>query len=49
MSAPIQLIRLAPRRSRTSALRMAARVGMFALCLAVFCTVFGWVYLQLPR
>lgn len=49
MSAPIQLIRLRPRRTRHARLRIAARIGMAALCIAVFCTVFASAYLALPR
>ncbi len=49
MSAPIQLIRLHTRRTRHQRLRIAARIGMFTLCAAVFLTVFAWVYLHLPR
>ncbi|WP_156379507.1 hypothetical protein [Acidovorax sp. Root402] len=49
MSAPIQLIRLRTRRTRHQGLRIAARIGMFALCAAVFLTVFAWVYQHLPR
>jgi len=49
MSTPIQLIRLRTRRTRHQGLRIAARIGMAALCLGVFLTVFAWVYLHLPR
>jgi hypothetical protein len=49
MSAPIQLIRMRTRRSRHHSLRIAARIGMGALCVAVGLTVWVWVYLQLPR
>ena len=49
MSAPIQLIRLRTRRTRHHSLRIAARIGMAAMCIAVFCTVFASVYLALPR
>ena len=49
MSAPIQLIRLRPRRTRPARLRIAARIGMAALCIAVFASVFASVYLALPR
>jgi hypothetical protein len=49
MSAPIQLIRLHPRRrTRHHALRIAARIGMGALCLAVFLTVLFAAYARLP-
>lgn len=50
MSAPIQLIRLQPkRRTRHHAMRVAARIGMGALCLALALTTFALVYLHLPR
>ena len=49
MSAPIQLIRLRTRRTRHHGLRIAARIGVAALCIAVFGTVFSAVYLALPR
>lgn len=49
MSAPIQLIRLHTRRTRHARLRIAARIGMGALCVAVFCSVFASVYLALPH
>jgi hypothetical protein len=49
MSAPIQLIRLRTRRTRHQGLRIAARIGMAALCVAVFGCVFASVYLALPR
>ena len=49
MSAPIQLISLRPRRTRHHGLRIAARIGMAALCIAVFGSVFASVYLALPR
>lgn len=49
MSAPIQLIRLRTRRTRHQGLRIAACIGMGALCVAVFATVFASVYLHLSR
>jgi hypothetical protein len=49
MSAPIQLIRMPSRRGRHQGMRLAARIGMGALCVAVSLTVCAWVYLQLPR
>ncbi len=49
MSAPIQLIRLRKRRTRHQAMRIAARIGMGALCVAVFLMVLGTTYLNLPR
>lgn len=49
MSAPIQLIRLRKRRTRHQGLRVAARLGMATLCIAVLGMVFAWVYLHLPR
>lgn len=52
MTAPIQLIRLHPRRSRRTRhhrLRIAARIGMLALCVALGLTVCALVYPHLPR
>lgn len=49
MSAPIQLIRLRKRRTRHQGLRIAARIGMGAMCLALLLLVFGFTYLHLPR
>lgn len=49
MSAPIQLIRMPSRRTRHHGLRIAARIGTGALCVAVSLSVFAWVYTHLPR
>lgn len=43
MTAPIQLIRLRPRRANKRGLRVAVRVAMGALCLALMCIAAGLI------
>lgn len=43
MSAPIQLIRLQPRRANKRGLRVAVRVALCALCLALLGSAAGFI------
>ena len=49
MSTPVQLVHVPKRRVSHRGFRLAARIVMGAICLAVALIVFGAAYTNLPR